>query len=45
MFQPDDLSRCIEQGEVDAEAHLQDIERLVAPELRESDGLQGTGAA
>jgi hypothetical protein len=35
MFQPDYLSRCIEIGEADAVAHLEEIERLVEPRRTE----------
>jgi NTE family protein len=40
MFQPDYLSRCIEIGEADAVAHLEEIERLVEPrsEPRRTEG-------
>jgi NTE family protein len=40
MFQPDYLSRCIEIGEADAVAHLEEIERLVEPrpEPRATEG-------
>ena len=44
MFQPDYLSRCIEAGEADAEAHLGDIVRLVTGEPAGA-GLRGSGAA
>ena len=41
MFQPDYLTRCIEIGEADSLAHLEEIERLVAP----SDGPRRTADA
>jgi NTE family protein len=45
MFQPDYLTRCIEIGEADSLAHLEEIERLVAPPSGGPRRAEGVGAA